>query len=129
MNSFDIKKAKLFLLEKEQKRNKALDKKYCEAYKDFEKIVNHIIKNYSPTKIYQWGSLLNKSNFSEISDIDIAVEGIVSVEKMFKIYGDIMDLSNFKVDIVQMEKIEPEFAQLIREKGKVIYERKNKQPY
>jgi hypothetical protein len=34
-------------------------------------------------------------------------------------------LSNFQIDIVQMEKIEPEFAQLIKEKGKVIYERKN----
>ena len=126
MDSFDIKKAKLFLLEKEQKRKKTIDKKYDEACKDFEIIVDHIIKNYNPAKIYQWGSLLNKSNFSEMSDIDIAVEGIVSVEKMFQIYGDIMDLSNFQVDIVQMEKIEPEFAQLIRKKGKVIYERKNK---
>jgi predicted nucleotidyltransferase len=125
MDSFNIKKAKFFLLEKEQKRKNALDKKYREAYKNFENIVDHIIKNYSPAKIYQWGSLLNKRNFSEISDIDIAIEGIVSVEKMFQIYGDIMDLSNFHVDIVQMEKIEPEFAQLIREKGKLIYERKN----
>jgi predicted nucleotidyltransferase len=125
MDSFDIKKAKLFLLDKEQKRKKAIDKRYDAAYKDFENIVDHIIKNYYPSKIYQWGSLLNKNHFSEISDIDIAVEGIVSVETMFQIYGDIMELSNFQIDIVQMEKIEPEFAQLIKEKGKVIYERKN----
>jgi hypothetical protein len=31
-------------LEKEQKRKKALDKKYREAYKNFENIVDHIIK-------------------------------------------------------------------------------------
>jgi len=129
MNPFDIKKAKLFLLEKEQKRNEALEKKYCEATNDFDRIVDHIIKHYKPAKIYQWGSLLNKNNFSEISDIDIAIEGIVSVEELFKIYGDIMDMSDFPIDIVQMEKIEPEFAELIREKGKVIYERTNKYPY
>jgi hypothetical protein len=36
--------------------------------------------------------------------------------------GDAMALTRFRVDIVQLERIEPEFAELIRLKGKVVYE-------
>ena len=125
MNSFDFQKARQFLLQKEQKRKQILENRYADALNDFNVIVNHIIKNYNPLRIYQWGSLLTKDHFSEISDIDIGLEGIDSIEDMFKIYGDVLDISSFKVDIVQMEKIEPEFADIIKEKGKIVYERKD----
>lgn len=47
-----------------------------------------IIEKYSPLKIMQWGSLLNRDLFTEISDIDIAVEGIASAEQYFKLLKD-----------------------------------------
>jgi hypothetical protein len=34
-----------------------------------------------------------------------------------------MKLTRFSLDIVQIEKIEPEFADSIRQSGKVVYER------
>jgi len=34
-----------------------------------------------------------------------------------------MKLTHFPLDIVQIEKIEPEFAQSIRQNGRVVYER------
>jgi hypothetical protein len=33
-----------------------------------------------------------------------------------------MEMTKFPLDIVQLEKIEPEFAELILLKGKIIYE-------
>ena len=118
-----------FLIEKEKKRQQKLDKRFRQAWQDFETIVSYLIKQYRPSKIIQWGSLLDRNLFSEFSDIDIAIEGIISAEIMFQIYGDILKLSDFSVDIVQLEKIAPEFAEIIKEKGKVIYECKDSITY
>jgi len=120
-----MKQKHYFLIEKERKRQQKLDQRFRQAWQDFETIVSHLIQQYKPSKIIQWGSLLDRNVFSEFSDIDIAIEGILSAEIMFQIYGDILKLSDFEVDIIQIEKIAPEFAEIIKEKGKVIYERKN----
>ena len=66
---------------------------------------------------------MSRAHFSFISDIDIAVEGITSAEAFFAMYGDAEALTNFPLDIVQIEKIEKLHAQSIREKGRVVYER------
>ncbi len=60
--------------------------------------------------------------FDENSDIDIAIEGILDATRYFALLGDAMELTRFPIDIVQLEKIEPEFAELILLKGKIIYE-------
>jgi predicted nucleotidyltransferase len=123
MKEIDYLKARQFLKDKESRRQQQLDERFEKAQQDFTLILNKIIANYDPIRIYQWGSLLERNHFSEISDIDIAVEGITSAEQYFKMFGDIMNLSDFSIDLIQLEKIEPEFADLIRQKGKVVYER------
>ena len=55
--------------------------------------------------------------------IDRAIVDITNAETFFNLFGDAMKLTRFPLDIVQMEKIKPEFAQGIRENGKVLYER------
>ena len=80
---------------------------------DFWSIVRMIIDKYSPKKIVQWGSLLFSEQFDENSDIDIAIEGISDATRYFALLGDAMELTRFPLDIVQLEKIEPEFAELI----------------
>jgi predicted nucleotidyltransferase len=120
---FNYPKARQFLENKEKVRQEGLDQRFYQAWQDFEKIITSIIQKYNPERIYQWGSLLNREIFSEISDIDIAVEGITSAELFFQLYGDIMNLTDFSIDLIQIEKIEPEFAELIKSKGKIIYER------
>jgi predicted nucleotidyltransferase len=123
MKDFDYNKAHQFLEKKEQDRKQSLDKKFNQACQDFKKIIDFIILKYNPKKIYQWGSLLNREHFSEISDIDIALEGVTSAEQLFEIYGAIMSMSDFSIDLIQIEKIEPEFAELIIKNGSVVYER------
>lgn len=126
MKSFDYKKARQFLENKEEKREIILNERYRRAQHDFQRIIKKILDNCYPKRIYQWGSLLNRKSFTEISDIDIALEGITSAAEFFKIYGDIMNMTNFSIDLIQIEKIEPEFAELIKEKGIIVYERKRK---
>ena len=125
MKNFDYTKARQFLERKEKNRKKALEKKYNQAWQDAQEIIKFIIEKYNPKRIYQWGSLLDREHFSEISDIDIALEGITSADHLFEIYGSIMTMSDFSIDLVQMEKIAPEFAEIIQKKGKVVYERRD----
>lgn len=124
MKKFDYNKARQFLEKKEKDRENLLNERYNQACEDFQKIIRKIIQSYNPKRIFQWGSLLDRKHFSEISDIDIAIEGITSAEEIFKLYGDIMNMTDFSIDLIQLEKIEPEFAELIKEKGKVVYERR-----
>ena len=118
----DIKKIKENLHKREKIKKQSRLKRFDAATRDFSAIVQMIINRYSPKKIVQWGSLLLSEQFDENSDIDIAIEGIVDAARYFALLGDAMELTRFPLDIVQLEKIEPEFAELILLKGKVIYE-------
>ena len=98
-------------------------KLHTHAVTDAKIIIDMIIKEYNPVRIYQWGSLLYPSNFRTYSDIDIGVEGINSSETYFALLGAAQSITKFPVDIVKMEKIEPEYAEDIRTNGRLVYER------
>lgn len=74
-----------------------------------------IVRDYKPLRIYQWGSLLEDRHFSEISDIDIAVEGITD--------ADAEQLTCFPLDIVAIEHVHPAYAEHIRRRGRIVHER------
>jgi predicted nucleotidyltransferase len=97
--------------------------RFTAATHDARVIVTMIASEYRPRRIYQWGSLLHPDRFDENSDIDLAVEGITDAETYFKVLGDAMKLTSFPLDIIQIEKIEAEFAETIRLSGKIVYER------
>jgi predicted nucleotidyltransferase len=103
-------------------RQRSLER-FKKATDDCSEIVSLIASKYHPVKIFQWGSLLYPERFNENSDIDIAVEGITDAETFFNMLGDAMKLTKLPLDIVQIERIEPEFAEGIRESGRVVYER------
>ncbi len=87
------KEAAEFLKQKAERKQKETDSLYLKAKADAEKMIQHIIENYSPMKIYQWGSLLKKELFREYSDIDIAVEGITEPSLYFKLIGELNSMS------------------------------------
>ena len=84
----ELHKIHAFLKKKQQRRQEHHRKLYHAARKDFQKIIEMIIRKYQPRRIYQWGSLLNERHFTERSDIDIALEGITSPEDFFALLGD-----------------------------------------
>ena len=95
-----------------------------QATKDSHKILTMLIEKYDPLRIYQWGSLLDRKKFTSKSDIDIAVEGIESTEAFFSMYKYAEKITNFSLDLIEIEKIEPEFRKIIMSKGRMVYERK-----
>jgi predicted nucleotidyltransferase len=108
---------------KAQRRAAANHALWLKAKSDAEEIIAHIANNHHPTRIWQWGSVIRPEKFTDISDIDLALEGITNPADFFAILGEAESMTSFSVDIVQLECIMPEFAEIIRQKGKVVYER------
>ena len=95
---------------------------HARAAKDARQIIEMIRRDFNPCRIYQWGSVLKPERFSENSDIDIAVEGIVDAAVFFHLYGKAREMTEFSLDLVQMEKVEPEYAEIIKKKGVIVYD-------
>ena len=72
----DLDRARAFQTDKERRRRARIDARFEQATRDASAIVAAIAEQVNPRRIYQWGSLLDRSRFSEISDLDFAIEGI-----------------------------------------------------
>ena len=103
-------------------RNKA---RWQQAVADAEAIITMIQTDYQPAAIYQWGSVLDCEQFTGISDIDIAIEGLESAEQFFELIGKAEKMTRLPLDIVEMEHIEPEYANLIKAHGRCVWKREN----
>ena len=123
--NISIATAKMFLANKKAKHQRLLDNKYELALHDFNNIKMMIIESYNPKRIYQWGSLLDQSRFREYSDIDIAVDGIDDPATFFRMFGDAEKMTQFPLDLVDINKIETEFAELIKSRGRIVYEHRD----
>ncbi len=99
-----------------------LDELAARAQADLQRIIPMLIERYKPRRIYQWGSLLTPARFREWSDIDIALEGLEGPLTGLKAADEAQRLTDFPVDLVELERIHPLHAQSIREHGRIIYE-------
>jgi predicted nucleotidyltransferase len=112
-----------FLERKVASRDAELASLHARACADFDAIVDMIVREARPRRIVQWGSLLRPERFRPYSDIDVALEGVIDPELFSQILGRAEQLTTFSVDIVQLERIEPEFRESIEATGRVVYER------
>jgi predicted nucleotidyltransferase len=119
----DISIIRSFLKSKSKRKKERLAALHSAAVSDFNRIVWCLIHDFTPKRIYQWGSLIESDRFSEISDIDIAVEGWKDPETALKAGAAIEKLTAFPVDLVELERIHPAHAESIRRKGKIVYEK------
>lgn len=105
------------------RRRFELAARLSEARRDCRAILSLIVRDFSPLRVFQWGSLVDDRHFSEMSDIDIALEGITDPATLSALRGAAEKLTTFSLDIVAMEHIHPAYADHIRRRGRVVYER------
>jgi predicted nucleotidyltransferase len=119
----EIEVMKSFIIRKRKERSEKLKLRLSTARNDFNRIVDMIIVEFRPERIYQWGSLIEGKTFQEISDIDIAIAGIEDPKTFLKLYSQAKKLTSFPLHIVQVESIHPSYSQDIIAKGVIVYER------
>ncbi len=123
MKDFDVVAARASLARREARRKALLDARREQAQRDFDRIVEYLVRDFRPLRIYQWGSLLRTERFSEISDIDVALEGLDDPLAGLHAAAGAERLTDFPVDLVELERIHPVYAASIRQEGKLVYER------
>ncbi len=119
----DLDRARAFQREKERRRRARIDVRFEQATRDASAIVAAIAEQVNPRRIYQWGSLLDRSRFSEISDIDVAVEGLSGPAEFFRTLGIAMHGTTLPVDVIELEKVPEDIAERIRTRGALVHER------
>lgn len=83
-----------------------------------------LIDEFGAERVYLFGSLLTKEDFSICSDIDIAVEGL-KVELYFKALSRVWNVlpNGIKLDLVPMEDTDEYLKSKILATGVVLYEK------
>ena len=119
----DLDQVRAFLADKERRRRARVDERYAQATRDARAIVSEITAQVNPRRIWQWGSLLDRKRFSEISDLDIAVEGLNGPDEFFQVLGIAMNATALPVDVVELEKLPADIAERIRTRGVLVHER------
>ena len=106
---------------RQARQRAALRRRLQAAQRDAARIIA-MIAHYRPRRIYQWGSLVHTERFAEISDIDIAVEGMNCDERLLAAIRSRADeMTELHVDLVVMERLDPGRADLIRRFGTVAW--------
>lgn len=118
-----VNDVRAFLEKKQKTRDQRRAGLLDTAQKDAESIIEMLVRKYDPLRIYQWGSLVYTENFSECSDIDIALEGLSDPLDGLRALDDASLMTDLPVDLVELERIHPAHAESIRLEGKLVYER------
>lgn len=119
----NLSEVRAFLRVKRQRRQTALADRLERARADAERIRERIVREVGPARIYQWGSLLTGEHFSEISDIDFALEGLAGPAEYSRALGIAMEETTFPVDIIELDKLSRETRERIVHRGRIVYER------
>lgn len=111
-----------FLAARRERRSRHLRELEQRANEDARRIIEFLIERYHPTRVYQWGSLLKPGEFREWSDIDVALEGLTDPLDGLRAADDAASMTDFPVDVVELDRIDPRHASTIREEGRLVHD-------
>ncbi|MEL6854165.1 MAG: nucleotidyltransferase domain-containing protein [Cyanobacteria bacterium J06607_13] len=76
-------------------------------------------QSFGAQRVWLFGSMLTPERIQAESDIDIAVEGLAD-ERYLEALGQLLDLSDFSVDLVQVEYARERLRSAIALKGVLL---------
>ncbi|MEL6901277.1 MAG: nucleotidyltransferase domain-containing protein [Cyanobacteria bacterium J06606_4] len=76
-------------------------------------------QSFGAQRVWLFGSMLTPERIQAESDIDIAVEGLAD-ERYLEALGQLLDLSDFSVDLVQVEYARERLRSAIARKGVLL---------
>lgn len=110
-------------IKKEEKETNKLFKKLNHKVR---LVANKIGKKHKITKIYLFGSLINRDNFHLKSDIDLGVKGIDS-KNYLKLWGEFEKELDHPFDLVNMNNCDERLKNHIKNEGEIIYDSQKKE--
>ncbi len=120
---FNIQAARENWRKRVDERNRRCRELWEKANAEADRAVALIIERYEPRRVIQWGSVLRPERFTEISDIDIAVEGITDPETLSRLETDVLAIVSFPLHLIPFEQVILVYQQDILSRGRVIYDR------
>ena len=103
-----------------ESERKRVEQRRHQAIAEAERLAHILVDEYGASRVILFGSASGNRDFTESSDIDIAVEGLAK-ERFFEVSGCLMDASRFAVDLKAIEDLEP-FVLTRVYRGMILYE-------
>ena len=120
--SVDVRAAARRLAERRRVRQEEAQERLARAQSAAARLVDFIATTWRPRAIYLWGSLVHTDRFSNISDIDIAIDGFPAGEAELSQIRDLADsLTDIPVDLVVLERLDPGRVELIKRFGRRVW--------
>lgn len=106
--------------EDEEKRHRLFEK----AREAAKKSAKALIEEFGAEKVYLIGSLTSEDDFTEHSDVDIAVSGL-KAEKYFKALSFIWGLfpKGIEVDLIPLEDADEYVKEKVLTEGVILYDK------
>ena len=121
-HGIDLDRAAARIREQDRERERARGRRYEQAQRDLERALE-IVRTYPQVRrVRVWGSLLRPDRFTELSDVDICIEGVSSPEVWSSIERDLLDAVSLPLDLVRWETLMQPHRESIVARGKVVYE-------
>lgn len=100
-------------------------KLFEEAKDAAKKAAEILVEKFGAEQVYLIGSLIDKDDFTEYSDVDIAVSGM-KIEKYFKALSYIWGLfpKGVEVDLIPIEDTDEYLRTKILTEGIILYDKK-----
>ena len=96
--------------------------RYAVAQEDLGRVLE-ILRRYPAVKrVRTWGSMLRPDRFTELSDVDVGVEGVDSPQVWSQIERELLDEVRLPLDLVRWESLMEPHRKSIEARGKVVYE-------
>lgn len=103
-----------------ESERKRVERRRHQAIAEAERLAHILVDEYGVTRVILFGSATGSRDFTESSDIDIAVEGLAK-ERFFEVAGRLLDASRFAIDLKAIEDLEP-FVLTRVYRGVTLYE-------
>lgn len=90
--------------------------------REAERLSQQLVKNFGVEAIYLFGSLAWGDIFTPETDIDLAVAGLPAA-RYLEALSFLERISDFPIDLVDLNNVSEEFSRRIVTEGKLLYER------
>lgn len=121
-HGIDLSRAAARILEEDRQRSRERAERYARARAELDRALELIRAHPEVRRVRVWGSLLRPDRFTELSDIDICVEGVTSHEVWSMIERELLDAVSLPLDLVRWETLMEQHRESIRARGEVVYE-------